>query len=112
VTVARARGITSAAIRAGKLVREPCAVCGEEKVDAHHDDYSKPLDVLWLCRLHHNRRHRDMKLQRPRGRRTTISLSELVLHPEVDEPMLLIARGAAGEIRKLGMVLPMWLVDE
>lgn len=46
------------AIRNGVLVREPCEVCGKEKVDAHHDDYSKPLDVRWLCRFHHLKHHR------------------------------------------------------
>ncbi len=46
------------AIKSGALVRQPCEVCGAEKVDAHHDDYSKPLDVRWLCRKHHLHHHR------------------------------------------------------
>lgn len=33
----------------GKLVPEPCDVCGKTKVVAHHDDYSAPLDVRWMC---------------------------------------------------------------
>jgi hypothetical protein len=41
----------------GLLVPQPCEVCGDLKVTAHHDDYSKPLDVRWLCRLHHSRAH-------------------------------------------------------
>jgi len=41
----------------GELVREPCVVCGEEKSQGHHEDYSKPLDVVWLCSLHHHERH-------------------------------------------------------
>lgn len=36
-----------------RLKKEPCEVCGEEKVEAHHDDYSKSLEVRWLCPLHH-----------------------------------------------------------
>jgi hypothetical protein len=46
------------AIRAGTLVPRPCEVCGSPKAQAHHDDYSKPLDVRWLCHLHHMERHR------------------------------------------------------
>ena len=45
------------AIRDGKLTRKPCEVCGKEKAQAHHDDYSKPLDVRWLCVKHHNEHH-------------------------------------------------------
>ena len=37
----------------GLLRERPCEVCGELKVEAHHDDYTKPLDVRWLCKRHH-----------------------------------------------------------
>lgn len=37
------------AIRLGKITPSPCEMCGEKKVQAHHDDYNKPLDVRWLC---------------------------------------------------------------
>jgi len=43
---------------ARKLERQPCEVCGDLNVHAHHDDYSKPLDVRWLCRSHHGAVHR------------------------------------------------------
>lgn len=45
------------AIKAGKLVRQPCEECGAEKAEAHHDDYAKPLEVRWLCRSHHRQWH-------------------------------------------------------
>jgi len=46
------------AIQKGKLVRQPCERCGTTKnVVAHHEDYSKPLDVVWLCQHHHKERH-------------------------------------------------------
>lgn len=48
----------TAAIRRGELVRQPCEVCGNPKTDGHHDDYSKPLDVRWLCRVHHLEHHK------------------------------------------------------
>lgn len=49
----RAHAAVSRALRSGKLIKGPCEKCGAENVDAHHDDYSKPLDVRWLCRRHH-----------------------------------------------------------
>jgi len=51
--------ITGHRIRDGGLVKEPCEVCGELKVDAHHDDYEKPLEVRWLCRKHHAEHHKN-----------------------------------------------------
>ena len=52
-----ARNMVSRAIRSGKLVKQPCEDCGAEKVEAHHDDYSKPLQVRWLCLEHHRKLH-------------------------------------------------------
>jgi hypothetical protein len=49
----RARAAVARAIRSGKLLKRPCEVCGTAEVDAHHDDYSRALDVRWLCRTHH-----------------------------------------------------------
>ena len=51
------RRITRRAIKSGKLVAQPCWVCGELEVDAHHPDYSAPLDVVWLCKKHHQEVH-------------------------------------------------------
>ena len=41
-----------------KLDRQPCEQCGALPADAHHDDYSKPLDVRWLCESCHGIEHR------------------------------------------------------
>lgn len=49
------------AIRDGLLVKQPCVVCGNPKSEGHHEDYSKPLDVVWLCRQHHAEVHRTYK---------------------------------------------------
>lgn len=49
------------AIQTGKLVRQPCERCGTtEHVVAHHEDYSKSLDVVWLCKHHHKERHMEI----------------------------------------------------
>lgn len=55
----------TAAIRRGELVRGPCEVCGDPMTDGHHDDYSKPLDVRWLCRTHHIEHHKEAGTQAP-----------------------------------------------
>lgn len=53
-----ARGAVNNAIRDGRLVRQPCLLCGDKKTQAHHEDYSKPLDVEWLCfKCHREHRH-------------------------------------------------------
>ena len=49
-----ARLKAQAAVKNGLLIKGPCQVCGTfENVHAHHEDYGKPLDVLWLCASHH-----------------------------------------------------------
>ena len=47
-------------IRDGSLVRIPCIRCGEQKSLAHHEDYDKPLDVMWLCQPCHKQRHKEL----------------------------------------------------
>jgi hypothetical protein len=54
----KAHSAVSNAIRDGRLKKLPCAFCGTpEPVEAHHHDYSKPLDVTWLCNPCHRRFH-------------------------------------------------------
>jgi hypothetical protein len=47
------------AIRDGVLVPQPCEVCGELQVHAHHTDYDRQLDVMWLCPVHHKAWHKE-----------------------------------------------------
>jgi hypothetical protein len=51
------------AIRDGKVARVGnCSFCGSTKnIQGHHDDYTKPLDVRWLCALCHKRWHKHNK---------------------------------------------------
>jgi hypothetical protein len=48
------------ALRLGLMVKlEFCEECSNTKrVEGHHDDYAKPLDVRWLCRACHKAWHR------------------------------------------------------
>jgi hypothetical protein len=52
-----ASDILSRAIRSKIIEKKPCEVCGKIRAQGHHEDYSKPLDVVWLCIRHHNDRH-------------------------------------------------------
>lgn len=49
------------AVRDGKLSRGTCEVCGSSEVQAHHDDYTQPLNVRWLCRIHHSELHAKLR---------------------------------------------------
>ncbi|MCK9370297.1 hypothetical protein M0R04_10355 [Candidatus Dojkabacteria bacterium] len=41
------------AVKTGKIAKFACEKCGNFLSEAHHTDYSKALDVIWLCRPHH-----------------------------------------------------------
>ena len=57
-----ARQQTKNALRRGDITPQPCEKCGVAKAEAHHDDYTKPLDVRWLCRRHHREHHAAAKV--------------------------------------------------
>lgn len=58
----RARNVLAHAIRTGRVDRPAqCERCARAcKPEGHHADYAKPLDVQWLCRSCHQRRHCEM----------------------------------------------------
>ncbi len=55
-----ARQLVMSYIRRGKLKRGRCEKC-RKLGHAHHDDYTKPLKVRWLCRQHHDKWHKQRK---------------------------------------------------
>lgn len=59
----RAQRKFRAAIKSGKLIRpDICDVCNKSgKIQGHHEDYNKPLDIIWMCNychLYHHQRSR------------------------------------------------------
>lgn len=48
-----ARRVVNNRIRDGHIEKESCIICGHTEAEAHHADYSKPLEIQWLCRKHH-----------------------------------------------------------
>ena len=57
----RARRLLTIAVREGRVIRKPCEVCGSTDSEGHHDDYSQPLQVRWLCPKHHSQRHLELR---------------------------------------------------
>ena len=53
-----ARKKVAYAIKMRRLIKHPCQICNSTKnINAHHPDYSKPLEVIWLCSKHHAQVH-------------------------------------------------------
>lgn len=59
-----AHNAVSAAVFGGRLTAMPCEVCGAARTVAHHDDYTRPLDVRWLCQRHHMALHAKLRKER------------------------------------------------
>ena len=55
-----AHNAVARALRSGQLIPIPCERCGDENSLAHHEDYDKPLDVVWLCHPCHKKRHKEI----------------------------------------------------
>jgi hypothetical protein len=57
-----AREQVAYALKTGRLIKGPCEICGTTKqVEGHHPDYSKPLEVNWLCMRDHKQWHMENK---------------------------------------------------
>ena len=54
----RVKNMLNYLIERGIIQRRPCEVCGDKNGQGHHPDYSKPLEVIWLCQNHHSAEHK------------------------------------------------------
>ena len=59
---AKAQSKLRLAVKNGEVIPLLCIICGA-KAEAHHPDYSRPLDVMWLCPSHHKQAHALAKQQ-------------------------------------------------
>lgn len=59
----KANGIIDDMLRYGKLERpDKCSICGVMcKPQAHHPDYSKPKEIIWVCVKCHSKIHKDLR---------------------------------------------------
>lgn len=55
----KARSKLNHFLRDKRIQRPNCELCND-KAEAHHDDYNKPLDVRWLCFNHHHEYHKSI----------------------------------------------------
>lgn len=51
----KARKALRIAVKNGLVIKGLCILCGSDNVQGHHEDYSKPLDVVWLCDSDHKK---------------------------------------------------------
>lgn len=69
----------SAAIELGELTRpSACEECGAScpSIYGHHEDYGRPLDVIWMCPKCHGKRHRIIRAQNRRPRLIVVDPDE------------------------------------
>ena len=53
----KAREAAAYAVKSGKIPKRACEICGNPNVQLHHDDYSRPLEIRFLCVKHHREYH-------------------------------------------------------
>jgi hypothetical protein len=86
------------AIRLGEITKGPCERCGNPETQAHHDDYSKPFEVRWLCTVHHAEHHAQERLQQDQATHGVITLP----------PKKTLAEHAVDHLREAGISGIMW----
>lgn len=91
-----ARVILSKAVQSGKIQKPShCQDCGATGViEGHHTDYTKPLDVAWLCKHCHTEAHRHLRQAASKrveatAKQPLAEANPLVLTPSLSPPLTL-----------------------
>lgn len=59
-----AQAVLNYHVKVGNIeIPEMCSLCErkDQKLESHHDDYNKPLDVIWVCNRCHKKLHKIIK---------------------------------------------------
>lgn len=78
----RANDLVFMAKKAGRLLPSPCERCQSPDSIAHHEDYSRPLAVTWLCHKCHKARHRELGWGASGAKRSALDFSRFTLPGE------------------------------
>ena len=58
----KAKNAIAVALTWGRIERKPCQICGGTgKVQGHHEDYNRPIEVTWLCPSCHSLWHQILR---------------------------------------------------
>jgi hypothetical protein len=80
------RSIARVYLKRGKLIKNSCEICGtQESIEMHHDDYSNPLSVRWLCNKHHIEYHNNLRKQLKLHRRSKDDTFQLAIPCKGDD---------------------------
>lgn len=103
----QARNAVTVAAAHGELTRakdQPCESCGETAAILHHHDYSRPFDVIPLCRTCHGGVHSG-KIPEPRTGRVYVAIpKERPPAPERPPPYVLPPIFVAGQVEPVKTV--------
>lgn len=110
---------TNLFIKRHLIPRQSCFVCGQLKAEVHHTDYTKPYEIVFLCRKHHQDHHTNklevdlskgivdlkkmvVKVTRPKyGRRTTCAKCNEPLTENLLKAKISRCLKCRNELRKL-----------
>ena len=70
----KARYAVKDAVKYGRLKKNPCAICGKKGTEAHHILGYAPehrIEVIWLCKLHHQKVEERIRNERERNNIST-----------------------------------------
>lgn len=68
-----ANGLLNYHVKRGNIVKpQSCQICSEvRKLESHHHDYKKPLDIIWICIPCHKAIHKRLKEEQKYGNQRT-----------------------------------------